>query len=420
MIGIIIGSGIFRTPASIAKEMDRPTAILALWVAGGILSLFGALTFAELATMFPRSGGLYVYLNEGLGPMAAFVFGWTYMILIKPFAAAGIAIIFAEQVNELLGVRWSLPAIASVMLVVLTGLNTVTLRGSAGTALVLTALKVIALASLVGIGAVVMKGSSAHFIASPNPRPFWSALAPVMYWILWTYDGWADVTAVAGEVEEPHRQIPRILIAGTAATLLLYVAVNAVYMAMVPLTEMRGTVASMTMDRMIGRSGSFVVTAMIAISTLGASHGSILTGARVTFAQARDGLLFRFLGRVHPRFQTPDVSLWVQAALSCGAVIYIQKFEDLSEGYGFLMWIFYAMGAAAVLALRIHRPALDRPYKCWGYPWIPILFIAVALGMTGLDIARAPKVTLAWLGVVLLGIPTYGIWKRLSKDPGSS
>jgi APA family basic amino acid/polyamine antiporter len=417
MLGIIIGSGIFQTPPSIAQEMGNPWAILSLWVAGGILSLFGALAYAELATLFPRSGGMYVYLNEGLGGRAAFTFGWTYLLLTKPFAAAAMGITFAAHLDALLGVTWSPHVVSCALLILLTGLNVVTLRGSSGVAVALTALKVLALAAIVALGAGLMKGSSANFAASPAPKPLWMAFAPVMYAILWTYDGWADVSSIAGEVEDPSRRLPRILITGTAATIVIYVAVNAVYFSLVPVGEMRAldTVAPLVMERLLGKAGSVAVTAMIVISTLGASHGAILTGARVTFAQARDGLLFRFLGRIHPKFQTPDVSLWAQAALSCAAVLYLRKFKDLSEGYGFTLWIFHAMVAAAVLILRFKRPDLERPYKCWGYPWVPVVFIGVSIGMTALYVADKPRTTLPWLGLLLLGVPAYSLWKRLSK-----
>ncbi len=424
MVGIIIGSGIFRSPLFISRELAHPPGVLALWAAGGILSLFGALAIAELGAMLPRSGGLYVYLNEGFGPRIAFVFGWTYLLLIKPLAAAGISLVFAEHLNALLGTHWSPPAVTCVMILALTVLNTVTLRGSSAGAVGLTALRVLALAMIVGLGVILHKGSVANFAPAPA-KPFWAALAPVMYAILWTYDGWVDVAAIAGEIEEPHHRIPKILLVGTAATLLIYLAVNAVYFSLLPQAELQAlakddaaTVAPVVMERLLGRAGSVVVTLIIVVSTLGASHGAILTGARVTFAQAQDGLLFEFLGRVHPRFKTPAVSLWTQALLCCAAVIGFKKFEKVTEGYGFLMWIFYALAAGAVLVLRRKKPGLERPYRCWGYPWVPIVFILVAVSMTLLDILRDPRSTLPWLGVLLLGVPFYSIWNRLHRSKG--
>ena len=416
MVGIILGSGIFRVPVSIAQLVGSPALILAFWVLGGILSLFGAFAFAELAAALPRSGGIYVYLNEGLGPRASFTFGWTYLLLLKPFAAAAVGIMFAEHLNELLGVQWNPPAVACAMILVLTVINVVTVRGSSAAAIAITGLKVLSLAAIVALGLVLGKGSAANFATTSVGLPLWKAVVPVMYGVLWTYDGWADVSAVTGEVEEPGRTLPRILFAGTAATIVLYVAVNAVYCSLIPLSEMRDlkTVAPLVMERLIGSAGGRVVAAMVVVSTLGASHAAILTGARVTWAQARDGLLFRFLGRVHPKFQTPDVSLWIQAALCCAAVVTIRNFKDLSESYGFLMWIFYAGAAAAVLILRRRRTDLERPYRCWGYPAVPIAFIVVSIVMTALYIvAEDWRKTLPWLGVLLLGIPAHALWDRI-------
>lgn len=420
MVGIILGSGIFLTPASIAGMLGSPALVLLFWVFGGVLSLFGALTFAELAAALPRSGGIYVYLNEGLGPRFAFTFGWTYLLLIKPFAAAAVGIVFANHLNALLGVDWNPPAVACAMILILTVVNVVTVRGSSATAIALTALKVASLGGIVTLGLVLGKGSPENFASAPAPVPLWKAIAPVMYGVLWTYDGWADVSAITGEVEDPGRTLPRILLMGTAATVVLYVLVNAVYCALIPLTEMRDlkTVAPLVMERLIGGAGARVVAAMIVVSTLGASHAAILTGARVTWAQAQDGLLFRFLGRVHPEFRTPDVSLWIQGALCCAAVLYLRRFKDLSESYGFLMWIFYGAAAAAVLILRRRRPDLERPYKCWGYPAVPIVFIAVSIVMTTLYILVGDwRQTMPWLVVLLLGIPAHVLWTR-ARSPG--
>jgi APA family basic amino acid/polyamine antiporter len=414
MVGIIIGSGIFQTPPPIAKELGSPALILCLWVVGGVLSLFGAFVYAEISTMFPRSGGIYVYLNEGLGSRVAFTFGWTYLLLLKPFAAAAVSITLADHVNKLFGTSWNTPAIAGVTIVVLTCVNVVTVKGSSIAAIVLTSLKALALAAIVGLGLLLAKGSSANFAAVvPAAKPTWMGVAPSIGMILWTYDGWADVSAISGEVNEPGRQLPRILVMGVCATIVLYVAVNAVYFSLVPVQEMAGlkTVAPLVMERLIGPKSAQVVTAMIVISTLGAGHAAILTGARVTFAQAQDGLLFRFLGHVHPKHQTPDVSLWIQAVLAIVAILYLGKFEDLSEGFVFVLWIFHGLIAASVMVLRSRRPDLERPYKCWGYPWIPIVFIVICAGMTLASIANEPRKTLAWLGVLFLGIPAHALWK---------
>ncbi len=414
MVGIIIGSGIFRTPTTIAQHLGHPGLILLLWLAGGLLSLAGALTYAELGTMFPRSGGIYAYMYEGLGSTVAFIFGWTFMLLGKPLAASAIATVFSEHFLRLFGLDWNMQAVTCTVLILFTLINIVKVRLGAGVAIVLTTAKALALAAIVVLGVVMTKGSTANLAPGPSPGTFLAALAPVLAAILWTYDGWSDVTSVAGEVREPQRNLPRILLLGTAATIALFVAVNAVYMYMVPLAEMRDlkTIAPAVMERLCGPVGDTLVTIMVMVSTLGAVHGSVITGARVTFAQAQDGLLFKALARVHPHYHTPYVALWVQAGLCCIAVFFVGSFERLMGGFVFTMWIFYAAAAVAVIVLRIRRPDLPRPYRCWGYPVVPIVFIAVSALMTVLSIYDDPSETLPWVGVLAAGAPAFYIWRR--------
>lgn len=414
MVGIMIGSGIFRTPTSIAQQLGDTRLILLLWLVGGLLSLAGALTYAELGTMFPRSGGIYAYMYEGLGEVVAFVFGWTYMLLGKPLAASAITTVFAEHFNRLFGLEWDTRLVTCVMLIVLTAVNTVHVGLGARMAAFLTGLKVLALVAIIVLGIGLGRGSTANFAPIPAPQSFFAALAPVLAAVLWTFDGWADVTSVAGEVRDPSRLLPRILIVGTGACIVLFVVVNAVYVYMVPLEQMRTvpTVAPLVMERLCGPWGGTVVTILVIVSTLGASHGSVITGARVTFAQARDGLLFRVLGRIHPTFQTPHISLWWQAILSCVAVCTLEKFERLTNGFVFTMWIFYAAAALAVVVLRIRRPDLPRPYRCWGYPFVPVAFIGASLLMTVLAVRASPAETLPWLGILAAGVPAFYVWRR--------
>lgn len=417
MVGIIVGSGIFAVPRGIALQLSSPWVALALWVLGGVLSLFGALAYAELGTMFPRSGGIYVYLHEGFGGAVSFIFGWTYMLLTKPLAAAGIVTIFSEHFNPLFGLSWRPELLTCGILVVLTVINVIGVRLGTRVSIVLTGLKVLALAAILGCGLLLGKGSLSHFHSAVPRHGFLAALSPVMYAILWTYDGWSDLASVAGEVENPQKNLPRIFLVGTVVTIVLYVAVNAVYFSVLPLEELRETeaVAPEVMRRLLGPAGATAVAALILLSTLGSSHGSVMTGARVTFAQARAGLLFRALGHIHPRFETPDVSLVVQGVLSCLAVLIYKDFDRLAGGFTFTMWIFYAMAAAAVIVLRGRRPDLERPYKCWGYPVVPVLFILSAAGMTVLAVVHDWKTTLPWLSVFVAGFPAYWIWRRCAK-----
>jgi len=415
MVGIIVGSGIFAVPRDISREMGSPGLILALWVVGGLLSLFGALAFAELGTMFPRSGGIYVYLREGFGAPVAFVFGWTYMLLTKPLAAAGIVRIFADTFNPLFGLSWRPEWVTCAVILLLTAVNLIGVRLGTGFSIVLTGIKVAALVAILGCGLVL--GKDLSLPSTPVGKGLLATLSPVLYAILWTYDGWSDVASVAGEVENPQKNLPRILVIGTVAVIGLYVAVNAVYMAVVPVGEMKAVaaVAPEVLRRLVGPWGATAVGVLVLVSTLGSSHGAVMTGARVTFAQAREGLLFRALGHVHPRFETPDVSLVVQGVLSCAAVLIYKDFDRLAGGFAFTMWIFYAAAAAAVIVLRVRRPGLERPYRCWGYPVVPVLFILAAAGMTSLEIARDWRTTVPWLGVFVAGLPAYWIWRRCAK-----
>ena len=426
MVGVMIGSGIFRTPTTIAQNLGDPWLILLLWTLGGLVSLCGALTFAELAAMMPRSGGIYVFLREGYGRCPAFVFGWTYMLITKPAAAGGIAIIFAEHFNSLLGVQWNAALLTCIALLVLTLINVLGVQGSARFAIVLSTLKYAAVALVIALGGLAMlrhalwpdlPGVSGGFVAVEAPRPLLLAIAPVMAAIMWTYDGWSDVGAIAGEVRSPGRTLPRAYLAGTLAVTALYVLANAIYLWFIPLTEMRGTdtVAPVLLERLVGPIGATAVTVIIILSTLGSSHASVMTGARVTFAQARDGLLFGVLGRVHPRFQTPAVALWVQLALSCAAVLVLGDFASLADSFVFTMWIFYGLGAVTLFILRRREPGMERPYRVPGYPLVPALFVAASAAMTMLAIADDPRRTLTWLGVLAAGVPVYFAWRAMAR-----
>lgn len=432
MVGIIIGSGIFRSPPDIAGVLGSPALILVLWAAGGLLALCGALTYAELAAMYPQTGGVYVFLRETYGRGMAFVFGWTYLLLSKPFAAAGIAIVFANHLNVLFDVRWDSRVTTSVVLLALTVVNTLGLRLGSGVAGFLTVIKLAALLMIVVLGVAAMRGSLTNLASGPTPLvngepvALVSALAVALSLIMWTYDGWSDVGAIAGEVREPQRNLPRIYFAGTLVVTVLYVAVNAVYMWIVPLGEMRGqeTVAPLVAVRiaeglglgvkLAANIGFVFVNLVVLLSTLGSTHGSIITGARISYAQARDGLLFRFLGRVHPRFKTPAVSLWVQLVLSLAALWYAGSFQDLAGTFVFTMWIFYGLAAVSIFILRVRRPEAQRPFRCPGYPWIPLLFTGAAIAMTVLGLIEDWQQNRIWVGVLLAGIPVYLVWRRVA------
>lgn len=417
MIGIIIGSGIFKTPSEIAGFTQSPLVVLLCWLAGGVISLFGAFTYAELATMFPQSGGVYVFLREGYGRGMAFVFGWTYMLVSKPAAAAGIAVIFTENLHALLGLEWDQRFTTTGLMLVLTMVNVRQVSLGAGLATALTFLKVLALVGIVALALALRKGSLGNFHAAPSVQPLHLALVGIMSGVLWTYDGWSDVGAIAGEIKDPNRRLPLIYLAGTIFITGLYLAVNAVYIWMMPLSEMatQGNVAPAILTTLAGAAGGAAVAWIVIISTLGSTHGSILTGARISYAQARDGLLFAFLSRVHPRYGTPAVALWCQCALSIAAVWFLGTFGKMAGSFVFTMWIFYGLAGAAIFILRAKRPDMPRAYRCFGYPVVPALFVASAVMMTVLSIMADWKTCLTWIGVLLAGIPVYSVWSRMAE-----
>ena len=232
---------------------------------------------------------------------------------------------------------------------------------------------------------------------------------------MWTYDGWADVGSIAGEVKNPARTLPRVYIVGTIAVIGLYVLANAVYLWHIPLDTMAAspTVAPLMLAKLVGPIGATIMSVIIICSTLGSSHASVMTGARVTFAQAQDGLLFRFLSKVSPTFETPAVALWTQFTLSCVAVWLLAEFASLTESFVFTMWIFYGMAAIALFILRRKLPNAERPFRAPGYPFVPAIFIIVSVVMTVLSIIDDPKRAMMWLGILIAGVPVYYVWKRL-------
>jgi len=416
--------------------------------------------------MFPRSGGLYNFLYHGFGPRMSFIFGWTYMLITKPLAAAGIAVVFTEYLGalfgsgyepwlssvvpfssvlkDMLGDSWHNIMMVCLVLAILTWINWLGMRLGSGFNLVLTIIKVTCLGGIVGCAALYWLGligqgeqQAIVEVAQSTTTPISTglvvgvsmlALAPLLSAVLWTYDGWSDIGAIAGEVKEPQKNLPKIYLVGTLALIVIYLAVNVAYLSVLSLNEMRASsaVASDAMVRMVGPLGAGVVTIFVLLSTLGSTHASIMTGARVTFAQAQDGLLFSYLAKIHPTRQTPSTALWTQMTLSCACAVFFKEFNNLAGGFVFTMWIFYGLGGIAMMRLRQKMPDAARAYRCWGYPVIPLLFIASAAAMTCLQIYEAftaptpPNGIAPWihicifLGILAFGYPAYDLWRTIS------
>src|SRR2546430_11538517 len=365
LVGSTIGGGIFRTPAVIAGRVPQPVLMLLVWVLGGLLALCGALTYAELAAMFPRSGGVYVYVREGFGRLPAFLFGWSELQLIRASALGAIATPFAEYLLRSLGLDPTRPPyegavhwVAALAIVLTATLNYVGVRWSALLLNVTTAAKYAALAVLVLLAFVVGQGSFGHFTEAGGGGPvrgglFGLALVSVM----WAYDGWGDLSFVGGEVKDPERSLPRALIVGTGAVVAIYLLVNAAYLYLIPIGAMAQSplVAADAAQAVLGRLGVGLVAIVVMVATFSTLLGSMLTAPRIFFAMADDGLFFRRVARVHPTFRTPSVAIVLTGMLG---IVYVafQTFQQLADQFVVAIFPFYALAAAAVFVLRRRRP----------------------------------------------------------------
>ena len=411
VIGDVIGSGIFRVPATVATEVGSVGGILLVWVLGGVITLCGALSLAELAAAMPKAGGVFVYLREVYGPGVAFLFGWT-ILLAEPAATAAIALVFAEYLGRLVpltptGIR----LVAAVLIAIVAAAGYRSVRGAGAIQGVATAGKVTAILALVGAAFLLGDGSAGAFgsgASSTATSMRWSGVGLGLVAALWAYTAWHDLGFVAGEVQNPGRTLPRALVAGIGTVVLLYLATNAAYLYVLPFDTLRTSslVASDTTVRVLGSAGAAAVAVMVMVSTLGALNGSVLANPRVFYAMANEGLLFRPLGRVHPRFATPHVSITVYAVLAL-VFVWSRSFEQLIESFVLGTWPWLALAVSGVIVLRRRRPDLPRPYRTPGYPLVPLVFIAGTLLVVGTALVERPVTTLAGVGLTLLGVPLY-------------
>ncbi|PYP32238.1 MAG: amino acid transporter [Gemmatimonadetes bacterium] len=424
LVGSTIGGGIFRTPAIIAARVPSPWPMLGVWVLGGLLALCGALTYAELGALFPRSGGVFVYIREGFGRLPAFLFGWTELTLIRASALGAIATPFAEYLLRLLGYDPAQPGVADAVHYVAAGaiavtatLNYVGIRWSALVLNASTAAKYGALVVLVLLAFVTARGNFAHF-AAPAGTLSGGLFGLSLVSVLWAYDGWGDLSFVGGEVRDPERNLPRALILGTGAIILIYLLVNAAYLYLLPIDQMARSplVAADAAHLLVGRTGVALVSLVVMIATFSTLLGSMLTAPRIFFAMADDGLFFRAVARVHPRFQTPSVAIVLTACLGIAFVL-ARTFEQLADQFVVAIFPFYALAAAAVFVLRRRRPDLPRPVRVWGYPAVPFLFVLASLVILGNALREHPGATGLAFGGILLGVPVYFLWSRMRPHP---
>jgi len=416
-VGTMIASAIFIVPASIAAQVPGSGPMILVWVAGGVVSLLGALSVAELGAAYPEAGGQYAYLREAYGPLWAFLYGWANLLVINPASIAAIAVGFARYLGFFVPLSPLLiQGVAVLSIAGLTVLNCLGVRLGATTQNVLTFLKMGALAALIAAAFVLPGGSTANF------EPLWPA-GPAGTWIgpfglamvgvLWAYDGWIETTYVGSEVKDPGRNLPRSIILSTVIVIAFYVLASVAYSYVLSPARMAGStlVASDAAQVTLGALGAGFVAAAILVSTLGANNGIILTAARIPYAMARGGLFFRAQGIVHPRFATPVVALLTQGVIA-SVLALTGMYDQLFIYVVFAQFVFYALSAGAVMLLRRRAPEVPRPYRTWGYPVTPLVFIAFALWLVGNTIAESPRESAVGAGVILLGLPGYWYWKR--------
>jgi basic amino acid/polyamine antiporter, APA family len=418
LVGSTIGSGIFRSPAGIADKLPGPLPLLAIWLAGGLFALCGALTLAEVAGAFPQTGGVYVFIRESWGRLPAFLFGWSELVIIRAAALGAISTTFSEYLVRVLGhdprvapYSQYVHYIAAVAIILTAAFNYVGMRWGSLVQNVTTLGKTGALAVIIVLAlAIGLPRTGGYYTpampaGSLSPAPFGLALVSV----LWVYDGWADVSFVGGEVRDAERNLPRVLIIGTLIIIGLYLLANLAYLAVLPVEEIRHSklVAADAADKLIGPVGVVFVSIAVMISAFGTLNGSVMTGSRILFAVAADGLLFRPIATVHPRFKTPSVAIALSATLGVVFVL-AGTFEQLADTFVTAIVPFYALAVGSVFIFR-RRADFRPPFRVPGYPVVPLIFIVATVLLLGnaiLDpVSRIP--TLAIIGVILLGIPVF-------------
>jgi len=414
VIGMTIGSGIFRTPAQIAARVPDPAAMLAVWGLGGAVTLCGALSIAELAAALPQAGGLYVFLREGWGRGTAFVFTWSELVLIRAAGLSGIASVFGEYALRSFGYDPVLhPAAADYCAVAAIIVATLTnVRGVQTGALMTGMTSAAKFAALAAIAVVALLfgsragASPAHFVAGGQPvHAGLFGLAFIS--VLWAYDGFADLSFLAGEVTNPQRTLPRAIVAGTLAIITIYLTANAAYLYVLPIGQVAKSplIAADTMAALVGGVGASFVSIVVAISTFGAVNSDLLGAPRIFYAAAEDGLFFKTLGRVHPTYRTPYISILFSALLGIVFVL-TGTFEQIADTFVLAIWPFYGLAVAGLYRLR-HRTDLTRPYHVPGYPIVPAIFIAACIYLVVSALVGDPVWTSVTFAIMLAGVPVY-------------
>jgi APA family basic amino acid/polyamine antiporter len=423
VIGGIIGSGIFISPAIVAREVATPGLSLLVWVVGGLIAACGALCYAELASALPMTGGTYVFLQRGYrSPLLAFLFGWSAFFVTFPGPIAAVATAFAEYASVFLaplmsyGV-WSKRVVAVTLILALTAVNYVSTRTGGRIGVVFTLLKAAALIGIVVVG-LGFGGAQLDQLSPvlPPGRPVVDlipAFGTGLISVLFAYNGWTYSSYVGGEVKNPERNLPLSILLGIGIVIILYVTVNLSFLTVIPFEQLRATSrpAADLMGMVVGPTGAAVLALAVMISTMGAANAVLLSCARSYFAMAQDGLFFKVFDRVHPRFRTPGNAILAQGAMAATFAM-SGSFEQILTYYAFLDYFFFTMAVGAVLILRRTEPTLPRPYRVWGYPITPLLFLVVCAWYLGNTLYYRTGESLVGILLTLTGLPFYFYWSR--------
>jgi len=423
LVGIVIGSGIFRVPSTVAAQVPSVGGAAIVWLAGAAITLAGGMPLVALTATLPRSGGAYVFLREGYGPIVAFLLGWVKLLVTGPTGLAALALIFAEYARVFVPLTdHQVQLVAGLLLVLLTAANVRSVAWSAALQNASTLAKLLALVALTllifGLGDPA-RGAFAHPIdwGGITARGFWPALIVV----LWSYTGWFDFTYVAGEVRDPIRTFPRALAVGMGVIVLVYLGINAAYLYVLPIPDIAKSslVASTAVQGLLGPRGASFVALLVMLSTLGSLNGSILTSPRVFFAMAEDGLFFRSVAAVHPRDRTPHVALGLYLLLGLAGVA-TRTFEQLAALFVLGAWPFYALAVGAVFTLPRRRPDLALHYRKPLYRALAAVFLLVSAAMLASATVARPVEMAISVGILASGVPAYHAWRAVARRRASA
>jgi APA family basic amino acid/polyamine antiporter len=434
-IGSVLGTGIFITTGNIARSLPHAGLILLAWIGGGLFTLAGALTYAELGALYPRAGGQYHFLRETYGPFWGFLFGWAAFLVIMSGGIATMAVGFGEYLGAFLPffstshILFEVPLgpwtwvvsggqlAGSLAILLLSAINYVGVKEGAAVQNVITVVKIGSILGLIGFGLGV-SGPVTPRLTAPLPSGgVIAAFGVAMIAVSWSYDGWYAVTNLGGEMRRPQRDLPIGLIVGTLALTLLYTAVNLVYVRALPVEAMAktGRIGEAAASVLFGPSGGRLITAAVLVSTFGCISTTILWAARIYLPMARDGVFFPALARIHPRYRTPATCIVAQGVWAA-ILTFSGTYEQLFTYVIFAVVLFHAATGAAVIVLRNTRPDAPRPYRTWGYPVVPLLFVLASLALTANTLLEKPVESLIGLGILGLGLPAYLWWRRHGKE----